>query len=103
MVTSVMNCPTLQLDVAVAAGVFVEIGRGLGVSVAGTTGSGVKLGVFTTPDMGVALSKACTVCAAAVLAISSILFLEGRLHALRNKAMMISRLNKRVCFFMNFS
>jgi hypothetical protein len=52
--------------------------------------------------MGVALSRACTVCAAAVLATSSIL-LEGRLHAPRNNAMMNSKLYKRVCFFMIFS
>jgi hypothetical protein len=86
--------------VAVATGVFVVTGKGIGVSVA-REGRGVKLGVVA-PETGVALSKASTVCAAAVLAISSTLF-EGRLHALRNTARMISKVNKRVLFFMFFS
>jgi hypothetical protein len=94
-----MNCATLQFVVAVATGVFVKTGRGMGVSVTGT-GRGVKLGV-TAPVRGVALSKASTVCAAAVPAISSTL-LEGRLHALRNKVMIINKLNKRVFFSMIF-
>src|SRR3990172_6702786 len=102
MVASVMNCPTLQFDVAVATGVFVEIGRGMGVGVAGNAGSGVKLGVLTTLDIEVALfSNACTVCAAAVPAAASILF-EGRLHAPRNMAAIINRLKRRVFFFMIF-
>jgi hypothetical protein len=100
MVTSVTNCATLQFVVAVGTGVFVITGRGVNVSVAGT-GRGVKLGV-ATPETGVALSKASTVCAAAVLAISSTFF-EGRLHALKNKMMMISMLKRRVFFSMIFS
>jgi hypothetical protein len=69
----------------------------MGVDVADRPGSGVKVGV-AAPDNGVALSKASTVWAAAVLATSS-LSLDGRLHALKNKVMMISVLNKRVLFF----
>ena len=64
IVTSVMNCATLQFDVAVAAGVFVDTGWGMGVSVAGG-GNRVTLGVTATMA-GVALNKASTVCAAAV-------------------------------------
>ena len=66
MVISATNSATLQFDVAVAAGVLVEAGRGMGVRVAGL-GSGVM--VFVTA--GVALSNASTVCAAAVRLASS--------------------------------
>jgi hypothetical protein len=93
-----MNCATLQFVVAVAIGVLVEAGEGMGVNVAGI-GSGVKLGV-TMLETGVALSNASTVCAAAVLAVSSI-FLDGRLQALINKAIMINRLKKLVLFFIS--
>jgi len=86
--------------VGVIDGVLVEMDWGMGVNVAGT-GNGVRLGV-TVPTADVALNKASTVCAAAVLEASSGLF-EGRLHAPRNKAMMIGRLNRRVLFFMTFS
>jgi hypothetical protein len=62
----------------------------MGVSVAEAT-IGVNVGVLAPPAVGVALNKAATVCAAAVLAIFSTL-LEGRLHALSNKVITISRL-----------
>jgi hypothetical protein len=93
-----MNWATLQFVVAVAAGVLVEMG--MGVSVTGM-GSGVKLAV-AIPLAGVALIKASTVCAAAVLAASSRL-LEGRLHALKNKVMITNRVSGRVLFLMFFS
>jgi hypothetical protein len=60
-----MNCATLQFEVAVTSGVFVMIGVGISVRVAGT-GGGVKPGTVAAPDIGVALNKAVTVCAAAV-------------------------------------
>jgi hypothetical protein len=64
MVTSVINCATLQLLVAVAAGVLVFTNKvGDGVKV---IGFGVKLGVEF--ELGVALINASIVCAAAVSA-----------------------------------
>jgi hypothetical protein len=51
------------LGVAVAAGVFVNTGDGIGVNVAGPDAVAVKMGVAFA---GVALSNASTVCAAAV-------------------------------------
>src|SRR5690349_4197739 len=62
MVTSVRNWATLQLDVAVAAGVLVltfKVGNGVKVAAVG-----VILGVEL--KSGVALVSASTVCAAAV-------------------------------------
>jgi hypothetical protein len=93
----VTNWATLQFVVAVATGVLVKI-MGVGVIVNGM-GSGVKLAVATPPPMGVALSIAATVSAAAVLAVSSGL-LEGRLQALINKAMITSILKRRILIFM---
>ena len=85
---------------AVTAGVFVEDGRGIGVSVAGTD-NGVLVDV-NAPDRGVALNTADIVCAAAVPTKSS-LSPEGRLHAPRNKARIMIRLNRHICFFIFFS
>src|SRR3990172_13220428 len=97
MVTSVMNCITLQLDVGGGSGVFVKTGRGRKVSVA-VTGSGVS--VFATS--GVTLSNASIVSAAAVRLNPSPWLFEGRLHAPRNKAAIINRLKRRGFFFMIF-
>jgi hypothetical protein len=92
MVTSVMNCATLQFEVAVAAGVFVTAAEGMGVMVARGVGLAVSV------KRGVALNRASTVCAAAVASASSGL-LEGRLHAPKNNMRIIETLKRRRFLF----
>jgi len=77
MVMSVTNNPCGQVGVAVGSGVLVLVGVGVRVA---SPPMGVNVAVG-----GTALMSASTVCAAAVALASSGLF-DGRLHALRNKA-----------------
>jgi hypothetical protein len=97
MVTSVTNFANGQFGVAVAAGVFVNIGDGINVIVAATAGVFVDV----NPVLGVALNNASTVCAAAVkLAVSLVLLLAlGKLQALKVNIRIISKLKRRVLFF----